>query len=501
MYRIYTALTRKFATIEEKRRSQNILSSGRIPPVPKENFDKMGHDHWLSSFKKYAAERDRFNTDSPKGGIYEHSRAFQEFCKTGPSEIKLSVIAAAVNDADIDNIYPVLGLYSLTESSCDTAQILALLGQIITNNEFEIHKEHIIKTAVALMKKGTYDQSSLSLIIESTLDFSAVDKYYPDAKKGTSITDFLFKGLNSISGTAISGLLHAEIPELEDTIFETMEKIFLTGPLEIRGYALYHLAYLNNLNKDRAFELFYRTLLNEDDIHVLAASIWSLQFMTGIDFERLKPIFTKLIEIQELGDLDSQWLFSILYFSYLFDRQDAEKLLHELLICNSYSRAFAANQISKHYYYNEKSQPKSQLLLIQLLDYIQKTDKINMHYHYMDQVKLGDIYPFLESYIEKDNFELSDGMVQYLTMQCNSYPFQSIKLFNSAQQKKENKSSSQRRFRKNEDVIKFIAVAFTAIKENDSKSKDMRQMLLQSFNLMLKDYRYRNISEKILEEI
>lgn len=501
MYRIYKALTRKFGTIEEKRRSNNILSSGGIPPIPKENFGKMSHDHLIKSFKKYAVARDRFNTDSSKGGIYEHSREFQEFCKTGPFETKLSVIAAAVNDVEVDNIYPVLGIYSLAESSCDPLQILALLGQMIANNEFYIHNEYIVKTAVALIKRGSYNQSSLSLIIDSALDFNSVNKYNPNTIKGTSITDFLSQGLNSITGTAIAGLIHAEIPELEDTIFQTMEKILLTGPLEIRGYALYHFAYLNNLNKGRAFELFLKTLLNEDDIHVLAASIWSLQFMTGIDFERLKPIFIKLTEIQELGDIDSQWLFSILYFSYLFDRQEAEKLLHDLLKCNSHSRAFAANQISKHYYYNENSQPKSQLLLMQLLDYIQETDNINMHYHYIDQVKLGDIYPFFELYVEKDNFELTDRLVQYLTIQCNSYPFQSIKLFNRAQQKKENKTASQKRFRRNEDVIKFIAVAFTAIKENDLKSKDMRQMLLESFNLMLKDYRYRNISEKILEEI
>lgn len=501
MYRIYKALTRKFGIIEEKRQSRNILSSGEIPPISKENFAKMSHYHWIKSFKKYAVARDRFNTDSSKGGIYEHSRAFQDFCKTGPFEIKLSVIAAAVNDVEIEKIYPVLGIYSLAESSCDPAPILSVLGQIIANNEFDIHNEYIVKTAVALIKRGSYNQSSLSLIIDSALNFSSVNKYNPNAIKGTSITDFLFKGLNSISGTAISGLIHAEIPELEDTIFETMEKILQAEQLEVRGYTLYHFAYLNNLNKDRAFELFVKTLLNENDIHVIAASIWSLQFMTGIDFEKLKPIFIKLIQITELGDLDSQWLFSILYFSYLFDRQDAEKLLHELLKCNPHSRAFAANQISKHYYYNENSQPKSKVLLMQLLGYIQKTDKINIHYHYMDQVKLGDIYPFFESYVEKYNFEMSDRLVQYLTMQCNSYPFQSIKLFNMAQQKKENKSVSQKTFRRNEDVIKFIAVAFTAIKENDLKSKDMRQMLLESFNLMLKDYRYRNISEKILEEI
>ncbi|MDR6845678.1 ATP-binding protein [Flavobacterium granuli] len=500
MYRNYTALMRKFGNIEEEHHSRNILSSGSVPPISKENFDKMTSDHWISSFKKYANPRDRSNFESAKGGIYEHSRAFQEFCKTEPYQLKLSVIQTALYDSEIDKIYPILGLYSLAESSCDPTDILTVFRQIITEIENEIHREYIIKIAATLIKKGSYDQNTLQLLINGALDFNSVKKYYIDTNKGTGIEGILTKGINSISGTAVSALIHTGIPELENTIFETLEKILQTGPLEVRGFVLYHFAFLNNLNKDRAFKLFVKTLLSENDIHVLASSIWSLQFMTGINFEKLKPVFTKLIQITELGDLDSQWLFSILYFSYLFDRQDAEVLLHELLKFNPYSRAFAVNQISKHYYYNQNSQLKSQSLLMQVLDYVLETDKININYHYMDLIKLRDIYPFLESYVEKDNFELSDGLVLYLTMQCSSFPFQSTKLFNRALQKKESKINNLKIFRRSDDVIKFIAVAFTVIKGNDSKSKQMRHVLLESFNLMLKDYKYRNISEKILEE-
>ncbi|SHH92423.1 ATPase family associated with various cellular activities (AAA) [Flavobacterium sp. CF108] len=497
----YLELQRKFGTVTEKRYSGNLISSGIFPPISEERFAKMSHKNWIGSFKKYHKNAERSGNDSLKGGIYDHSRAFRDFCKTEPYALKIEIIKSALDDSKIDTDYPLMGLMGLSESSCEPKIILPLFRQIMPETETEYYKDYAVQTAAALLKKGTYDTATLQFIVDAALDFKSIKTFTADPAKGTSFDGIALKGRNNTFGTAISGLIHADRGELESIVFETLEKILEDGPDEAKACILYRFAYLNSLNKERAYALFNASLTREENIYVAASSIWSLQYMVSVNFTDLKPVFLKLIQAPELGVQDSQWLFSILYFSYLFNRPEAELLLHSFLRINGHSRAYAVRQISKHYYHDENSKQKSQLLLMYLLDVFQAEDKISFNYSQMDHIKLNDIFEFLQAFIEKDNFELSDGMVSYLTLQCNGYPFQSVELFNKALQKQTNKIRIQTFLRRTDGLTKFVAVAFNAIKDNDSRSKQTRKLLLESFSLMLKDYRYRNISEKILEEL
>lgn len=497
----YMELQRKFGTVTEIRQTGNLISSGIFPPISEEYFTKMNHKNWIGSFKKYHRSAERSGKDSLKGGIYDHSRAFREFCKTEPYTLKIEIIKSALDDSKIDTDYPLMGLMGLAESSCEPKIILQLFRQIMPETEAEYYKDDAVETATKLLKKGSYDPVTLQFIVDAALDFKSIRTFTADPTKGTSFDGIALKGRNNTFGTAISGLIHADRGELESIVFETLEKILEDGPDEAKAFILYRFAYLNSLNKERSYALFNASLTKEENIYVSASSIWSLQYMVSINFTDLKPVFLKLMHAPELGVQDSQWLFSILYFSYLYNRTEAELLMHSFLRNNEHSRAFAVKPIFKHYYHDENSKQKSQILLMYLLDVFQATDKININYSQMDHIKLNDIFEFLHAFIEKDNFQLSDGLVSYLTLQCNSYPFQSVELFNKALQKQTNSSTIQKYLRRTDDLTKFVAAAFNAIKGNDSKSIQTRKLLLESFCLMLKDHRYRNISEKILEEL
>lgn len=499
--RSYLELYRKFGAVTENRRSGNILASGIFPPIPSERFTKMSHANWIGSFKKYHRNWKRPDKESSKGGIYDHSRSFRDFCKEGPYVLKINIIKSALQDPKIDIDYPLMGILGLCESFCEPELILPLFRQILPNLEAGYHRDNAVQSAVALLKKGVYDPITLQFIVDAALDFSSIRTFVADPAKGTSFDGLALKGRNNTFGNAISGLIHSGRVELEDIVFETLAKILQNGPNEAKACILHRSAYLNSLNKERSFSLFKASLLREKNIYVTASSIWSLQYMVSIDFPSLKPVFLKLIHSPELGVQDSQWLFSILFFSYLYDRQDAEALLHNLLNVNKHSRAYGIKEIAKHYYHDYNSLQKSQTLLMYLADKIQHGDIININYSGMDGIRLNDIFEFLKAFIEKDSFELSDGLVSYLTLQCNSYPFQSVHLFNRALEKETNGSQTPKSLRRTDDLTKFITVAFTAIKANDPKSKATRLMLLESFNLMLKDHRYRNVSEKIMEEI
>lgn len=494
-------LQRRFGAPTDRRHSRNIMASGIFDPVPADRFDKMSLENWIASFKKYSTTADRSRNDSSKGGYHQHSWAFRNFCKTGPYDLKIEIIKSAVLSPGVDIAYPLMGMLGLTESSCEPEIILPLLTPLIPLIEVEFYKDYALQSAAGLLKKGVYNITTLQFVVDAALDFTSIRTFTINPAKGTSYDGLALKGRNNLFGTAISALIHAGSTELEDTIFDTLGKILTSGPDEAKACILHRFAYLNSLNKERAYTLFKTSLLREENIYVSASCIWSLQYMTSINFADLKPIFLKLIQATELGAQDSQWLFSILYFSYLFDRPDAEALLHLLLRVNKHSRAFAIREISKHYYHDQNSQQKSQTLLMFLLDTLQSTDIININYSQMDQIKLNDIVEFLNGFIEKDNFELSDSLVSYLTLQCNGYPFQSVALFNRALQKQGNQSGPQKSLRRTDELTKFVAVAFNAINGNDLRSKQARRLLLESFGAMLKDYMYRNITEKILEEI
>lgn len=496
-------LQRKFPEFIETYNSSKTLAGMVRRPIKDTAYEKMTVKQWINSFRKYRNGHDPFQEDYLKGGLHEHSWAFRDQVKKQPNADKVVIIDQSIGDKTINISYPLLGMLGLTEVSYDPEVIYYLLKKITPHVIDLMKNDHYLRVAIYLIESKIDDDNLVKLLIECALEWSDSRKNESLDNKKTSIDDLISKGLNTCYGTAASALLYINQTKYEEIVFTTIKRILYHGPREIKALLLYRFAYLNKINRSRSFELFTEYLSYENDIYITASAIWSLQYMGNHDFSRLVPIFERLTENIMLGENDSKWLFSILYFSYLFEKVDADRLVFLLIKTNHYCRIWSVREIFKHYYLNENTPFKANALLHHLLELekIDPSENFEIYYENFDHLKLRDIDCILEVFIKLPHFRLSESLLKYLTAQCNKYPFIAIKIFNQAIERDSLQNLKGNGISNNKEIIKFILGAFNALKGNDPESKIQRRVLLEAFDSILKDFRYRYASERILEEL
>jgi hypothetical protein len=499
--RRYQELLRRFKTFKEVYQNRNLMAGIVERPFDEDAYRKMSVRQWLNSFRKYHNERDPFREDFLKGGLREHSWAFRDYCKKFADGDKEEIIRLAIHDTSIHRSYPILGLLGLAEGGYDSIvvhKLFALCGSFMYEPE---NISNSIRITQYLLRDGIDDHSLIDIVVSQAIDWRERRPFSLEAGKETSIDGLIMKAINTTYSTAAESLLYIENKKYEEKVFDTIQKILKDGPPEARAIVLYKYAYLNNLNRDRAFDLFCDTLLFESNIYVKASSIWSLQYLGNYNFERLHFLFSELVSSDLLGNKDSEWLFSILYFSYLYEKPNAESLIHSLLKRNQHSRKWALREIFDHFYHNDISPKLSAALLNKLID-IEKNDPsehFDLSYQTFNHIKLNDIESFLVGFVKLPSFALSDQLLKYLISQCNSYALQSVSIFNLAT--RNSTIEPEDSFTRNEEITRFIVGAYTSLKANDNASRKTRVALLASFDAMLKDYSRRTRSERILDEL
>lgn len=501
--RQFQELARKFGHYEDKSSLGPVLAGIVGSPLSAEAYSKMSAEQWLSSFRKYNGERDPFGNDYLKGGIEEHSNAFQAAVKNKSADLMFSIIERAIADKNIKIIYPIKGLWGLAEAKADQSRLIPLCKQLLGHPEGRKEARYLLFIVRHLIGNDQDDPVLIDFLIEQSENYEDLKEERRAISGETTIQGLVSRGINTIHGSAAQALLFIQDPAMENQVFAALEKALQTGPHETRAALYFKFAYLNHLNRDRAYALFRSALVKESDIYVIASSIWSLQYMGNYDFSGLKAVYEKLVQADNLGSDDAHWLFSILYFSYLFNKPGAEELLYRLLDHNIKSRSWALSESCKHLYHNEESVAKTNLLLMYLVTKFANdtADPLEIRFLHIDHIKLSDIHDFLTAYIESDSFSFTSSLLSYLTQQCSSSPVECIQFFNRAISRVNAEGKKMGHMRQDEDSTKFIVGAYSAIKGTDETSKNYRKTLLHSFDTILKDFRFRAKAEKILEEL
>lgn len=501
--RQFQELERRHGSYKDKSSLGSVLAGIVGSPLSGDAYSKMSVEQWLSSFRKYSGDRDHFSGDYLKGDIEEHSNAFRDAVGKQPADLIFSIVERSLAEKDIKIIYPIKGLWGLAEAKADQFRLIFLFKQLLADPEGRKEAWHLLHIVKHLVGNDQDDSELINFLIEQSENYEDLKEGREAITGDTQINGLVTRGINTIHGSAAQELLLIKDPAMEERVFAALEKVMQSGPKETRAALYFRFAYLNHLNQPRAYELFRSSLVDESDIYVIASSIWSLQFMGNYDFSGLKPVYNKLVLASNLGSDDTHWLFSILYFSYLFNKPGAEELLYRLLDHNIKSRSRALSESCKNFYFNEAAATKTRPLLMHLINKFANDAKnpLEIGFLHIDHIKLSDIYDFLEAYIDSESFNFSASLVSYLTQQCSSSPVECIQLFNRAISRVDFDSRNMGNMRQDEDFTKFIVGAFTAIKGNDDTSKHYRKTLLQSFDTILKDYRFRAKAEKILEEL
>lgn len=314
--------------------------------------------------------------------------------------------------------------------------------------------------------------------------------------------NLITQGLNTASGSAASALVHIIDENYFEQIFSTLQIILETAPDYCKAATLHEFAYLMNADPDRAFEIFKNAVTDETNIHVLASSLWSMQYMANHDFEPLIPALQRLVSAQYLGSDDSELLFYILYFSYLRERTGAQTLLYSFLEHNKYVASFGVRLILQHYYDVPSSEQKSNQLLLDLLNKLTEEDFDNYGVNFYDtlNIKLPDISAFLKQYIQSPFFRINDSLIEYLTVQCADHAYLAIEIFQAVIDSSNIIDDQEILEMHSQAGTKFILSALSSLDGNDSESINARRDLTLAFDKVLMDQRFSRETEKILDE-
>ncbi len=500
-------LTRRFGNRKETRRSRSVMAGVVRSPISADAHKYMTNKQWLKAFKKYNDNPWRRGEDFLKGGLDELASTFHKVVQENPSDEKLELIESILADSSINIKYAIYGLWGWTEKRNDFKERTLPLFKTILREGYGSDITICIDIASHLIGDGNNDEELVKFLVDRALDFKNYKKkVFPDHQneKTTTINGLVTAGINTVFGSAGRALVHIQDNDYEDLIFDTIEEILILGPPEARAVLYWRFAYLTHLDKRKADELFVRNINLEDDIHVIAASLWSLQYMRNNGLDVLSKPYEKLINSNLMGKDDSYYLFSILYGSYLHDQTGARDLLLKHLYSHKNISSRAIGDILKYYYEVPNSKQKNDQLLALIIKQINEDDEEDMTLNFInvEHVKIDDIHEFLVQYISSPKFKLSEYFIEYLIYQCGISVHIAIDIFNLALDKHTQAEATQQAYyRSDEAAIKFVVGAYDCLHGNDEDSKAKRKRLLLSFDQILKDYRLRRGADHILERI
>ncbi|MCE7067405.1 NACHT domain-containing NTPase [Dyadobacter sp. CY326] len=495
-------LKRKFPDYRDNE-PRDASMRGVYSPIPEKAHEHMSKMNWIKSFKKYNGERDRSGEHIFEGGVDELASAFQAAVKKNPTIEKLDILSSSIDDPNIDIKYVIYGLRGWSESAGDRIKAIPLFKRLL-EKDHEQYLRDLISIASNLIGTENDDLDVINFLVKTSLRFNEdFHKMQMDDKKGTSIRKLATIGVNTPYGAAAKVLVHVEDSKFIDLIFETFKEILFNAPVEARAAALCQFAFLMNLDRDKACDLFASIVNSEGDIDVLASAIWSFQYMGNYNFATLHPAYSKLAISKDLGNEDSHHLFILLYGSYMYNQPGAKDLLYLLLDNNKHSCSGAVIDIMKHYnqFLNEKD--KNDALLDYVLSKSEEEDyeKLSWSFLNAEHLRLDDIHLFLRKYVQSKHFTLTEYFLEYLTLQSGQSPFVAVELFEKAMNNSTLKIQSRLALRLDNSPMKFIVGAFNALNDNDDNSKATRKKLLKLFDKILIDYRFKNNAEKVLEEL
>lgn len=508
LHRSLQELERKFSGRKDVSRSRSVMAGVVYSPIKASAYQHMTNSQWLKAFKKYNDNKSRSGKDFLKGGLNELASTFRKIVLDNPSNQKLELIESILDDSSINRKYAIYGLWGWTEKREDLKEKTIQLFKTILRDCNGSDISTCVDIASNLVNDSDNEEYIVNFLIDQALDFENHKRTIfsnHEEEKTTSINGLVTAGINTACGSAIRTLLTFRDKAYEDLVFNTLEKILDLASDELRAVVYWQFAYLTHLDKDRAYHIFAKSLSSENNIYVIASSIWSLQYMRNINgFEVLSDAYEKLIESRLLGKDDSYNLFLILYGSYLHDQVGAEYLLLKHLHFNKKISSRAIREILKHYYDVPNSKEKNDRLLNLIIKQISEDDEEDMTLNFLnvEHVKITDIEEFLMHYISSPKFKLSEYFIEYLIYQCGISVHVAIDIFDLALDRHTLSEKNPRAYhRSDETAIKFVVGAYDCLHGIDEASKAKRKKLLSMFDQILMDYRLRRRADNILESL
>ena len=490
--KFYKECFRKWDKIDNKK-PQSVEVGFGDTTLPQSAYVNMTKEQWRNSFREIVSDS---HIDWDKPTRVGHCRSFQEYVKQSPAKY-VNLISEIASDETILPIYTIYGLQGLKESGYDPEVTKSLFIQFLNkrfyNHDFldESNREWIQYSVwlVDYFINRNVVNRDIVVFLKKLID------EYPDEEMLNN--DPVNDGINRIRGAAASNLVDCyEFLEFEEEIFSTLEKLAQNGAVHTRAVALYKLAYLNNLNKERNLKLYlslvsdYNPLLLKIPLH----NLHPLVYLIHVDFKQLIPFFEKAITIEDAVKPISYVLFIAWANNYL----ESERLLNSIL-----SNKIAIKTVVDAAFElvdNQRFKEKAMSLLIRFLieddEDLGKTYEFGLH-------KMGkQINDELISFIDKYTFSSigkyrSHYYYEILLKVAKDIPHKVIQWALAFDNHL--KPDVQSRYLQNEP-IQVILLAYNAVREYNKKDI-LLERAMDAFDELLKVPEYRNSASNMLTQI
>lgn len=320
-------LERLYGKFVDKQPSESsVFSRSGYPSLPQIAYEKMSFKQWKNSFIKYKTYG-QFSFDE-KVTLAGNAEQFHNAIKNNPSRF-ISFIEEIINDNQVHLEYKKKAIMALTETDYNPLTVEKLFKSLILNTQ--IIEPYFISSVYEYFFRKEFKNEFL---FNKLIDYAKSDYNFEKEK----IISFDISG--SLKGIGIRLLLKYGNNELySERTFNLIEEIALQNTPFIRMAIVRDIAYLNRYNKKESLNIFIN-LTENLNYELLEISIFSLQYMANVEFEKIIPFFEKAIEFIDKEESDEKHdkkentrksILSILLSAWLNDYNGAERLFFKTL--------------------------------------------------------------------------------------------------------------------------------------------------------------------------
>lgn len=492
MTKFYKECYRKWDKIDNKK-PQSVEVRVGDTTLPQSAYVNMTKEQWKNSFREIVSDS---HIDWDKPTRIGHCRSFQEYVKQSPAKY-IKLISEIATDETILPIYTVYGLQGLKESGYDPEITKSLFIQFINNRFYDhnfLDKSNREWLQYSVWLVGYFINNNV--VDRNIIEFlKKLINEYPDEEMLND--DPVNDGINRVRGAAASNLVDCyEFPEFEEDIFSTLERMAQNSAVHTRAAALYKLAYLNNLNKERNLKLFlslmsdYNPLLLKIPLH----NLHPLLYLIHVNFKQLIPFFEKAITVIEARKPISY----VLFIAWANGYEQSEGLLNTIL-CNKIAIKTvveAAFELTE----NKKYKEKAMSIIIRFLNEddedLGKTYEFGLHK--MGKLINDELISFINQYTYSSIGKYrSHYYYEILLLLAKDVPQKVIEWGLSF--KNHLKPDIQMRYLQNEP-IQVVLLAYNAVREYNRKDL-LLERAMDAFDELLMIPEYRNSASNMLTQI
>jgi hypothetical protein len=478
-------LERKYSKVKESEPFR-VRSYSVGAPLEQNAYNKMNFEQWLNSFKHYDTDDREHRTDPSKGGLTQHYRAFQEAVKNRPNHF-LPFIERLLTE-DVNAAYVVAGLEGLKEGKLAPDSFLPLYKQAISKNFERFETLQLIWMLTPLIESQTVDEEIVDFLIDQAL-------HNPDPveDRGQAMQD----ALNTVRGAAVDKLALIYFnSSWEGKIFEALEQVAVDAQVSVRVSLVLRLAYLMNLNQERAFSLFVK-LTESYNPDIYKASIHSVQYLKNYSFERLHPYFLNFIRHPD----GAEQIASVLAIAYMEGKPGSDKLLKSAFKVNDELRKNIIH-IGWKYVIDKEGKIDKKAAEMFLMGRRLSSEAITQEYsraflqwkpkHFATLFPV--IYKYSRSQAGKRDLHY---FYEYLLKCVKAEPEKCLKLISNLRTHIEPEPGKRMG---GEEPIQIVIGIYNSVSKRPNKKKEARKAL-QLFDYLLHNPTYRRNASKVTEEV